>query len=61
MRITGVAKLYWRKIKAGERTIESVKDLGKKNEIWEIANAEVKNGMITPEEFETYIGEDYLP
>ena len=58
MAVKAIAHSYWRSIKRGARTFESVKD-SVKDDVRTLALADVKNGEITPEEYEQYIGEAY--
>lgn len=53
-----IAQSYWRLIKRGKKTYESLDDTMKvlvKN----LAKADVADGVITLEEYEKYIGEEY--
>ena len=67
MKIQSVAHSYWRRIKAGARTFESlsdeVTDFQKKNgyssmrdQVMYLAISDVKNDVITEEQFEDYTG-----
>lgn len=58
MGISAIAHIYWRKVKAGDRTYESV-PTPKKDEVLQLAKSDVVNGVITVEEFEQYIGIPY--
>ena len=54
-----MAKIYWRRIKAGTRFFEDVPTDKLKAEIKELAKADVADGVITAEEYEQFIGEAY--
>ena len=54
----GVAASYWRKIKSGERTFDSV-PTSKKEQVKILAKEDVQNGVITSNEYEQFIGEPY--
>lgn len=56
-----MAKIYWRRIKAGTRFFADVPKDELKAEIRELAKTEVENGDITAEQYEQYIGEVYVP
>ena len=56
-----MAKIYWRRIKAGTRMFINVPKDELKVEIRKLAKAEVENGDITIEQYEQYIGEVYVP
>ena len=53
-----MAKIYWRSIKRGSRTFESIPE-NLKPLVKELAMEDVANGTITAEEYEKYIGEAY--
>lgn len=55
-----MAKIYWRRIKAGTRFFADVPKDELKAEIIELAKAEVESGEITTEEYEQFIGEAYV-
>ena len=59
MAVKAIAHSYWRTIKAGSRTFDSVKD-NVKDDVRTLAKADVVNGVITAEEYEQYIGEVYV-
>ena len=59
MAIKAIAHSYWRSIKRGTRTFESV-PASVKDDVCTLAKADVANGTITAEEYEQYIGEAYL-
>lgn len=54
-----MAKIYWRRIKAGTRFYEDVPTAALKAEIKELAKADVKNDVITAEQYAELIGEVY--
>ncbi len=58
MAVSPIAHSYWRRIKAGARTFDSV-PAGMKDDVRTLAKADVAEGVITPEEYEHYIGEPY--
>ena len=58
MAIKAIAHSYWRSIKRGTRTFESIKG-DVKDDVRTLAKADVANGEITAEEYKDYIGEDY--
>lgn len=58
MAVKAIAHSYWRRIKAGGRTFESVPD-SVKEDVRTLAQADVKEGVITAEQYEQYIGETY--
>lgn len=60
MEISYFAHAYWRQIKAGNRTFESVKD-SMKDQVRYLAKTDVANGVITAEEYLNLIGEVYTP
>lgn len=55
-----MAKIYWRRIKAGTRFFADVPKEELKDEIRELAKADVVDGVITAEEYEQFIGEAYV-
>lgn len=59
MKVTAIAKIYWKQIKAGSKTYAAVIGDDKKEQVKELAGQEVYAGTITPEEYEGYIGEPY--
>ncbi len=59
MKVTAIAKIYWKQIKAGSKTYAAVIGADKKEQVKELAGQEVYDGTITPEEYEGYIGEPY--
>ena len=54
-----MAKIYWRRIKAGTRFFQDVPTEALKAEIRELARADVAEGIITTEEYERLIGESF--
>lgn len=54
-----IAHSYWRLIKSGKRTFESVK-AEVKEDVRTLAKTDVENGVITAEEYYAYIGEVYV-
>lgn len=58
MAIKAIAHSYWRSIKRGTRTFDSVPD-SVKDDVRTLAQTDVKNGVITPDEYKDFIGEDY--
>ena len=67
MKIQAVAHSYWRSVKRGNRTFESLADeqdlvqkrLGypsTKEQVLYLAMSDVENGVLTEEEFEYYTG-----
>lgn len=58
MAIKAIAHSYWRRIKDGARTFESVPP-SVKDDVISLAQTDVKNGVITEEEYKEFIGEDY--
>lgn len=55
-----MAKIYWRRIKAGTRFYEDVPTEALKEQIRELAKADVADGVITAEQYEELIGEEYI-
>ena len=58
MNVKPIAHSYWRSIKRGKRTYESIFD-DLKDDVLYLAKTDVANGVITEEEFEQYIGVPY--
>ena len=58
MAIKAIAHSYWRSIKRGSRTFESI-PASVKEDVRTLAQSDVVNGDITAEEYEQYIGESY--
>lgn len=67
MAIAAIAHSYWRSIKRGTRTFESIKNSkiasvkALTDDIIALAKSDVENGVISAEEYEQYIGEAYTP
>lgn len=59
MEVSAISKIYWRTIKRGTRTYDSIKDETVKAEVKYLAQQDVVNGEITAEQYEQYIGEVY--
>lgn len=58
MAVKAIAHSYWRTIKRGGRTFESIPK-SVKEDVRTLAQADVISGVITQEEYKNYIGEDY--
>lgn len=58
MAIKAIAHSYWRTIKRGTRTFDSVPD-SVQDDVRTLARTDVENGVITADEYKNYIGEDY--
>ena len=58
MAIKAIAHSYWRTIKRGSRTFESI-PANVKDDVRTLAQTDVENGVITSDEYEQYIGEVY--
>ena len=58
MAVKAIAHSYWRSIKRGTRTFESIPS-NVKDDVRYLAKTDVENGEITEEEYKQYIGEDY--
>lgn len=58
MKVKAIAHSYWRSIKRGNRTFESIPD-SVKDDVRYLAKTDVQNGVITEEEYKNFIGEDY--
>ena len=58
MAVKAIAYSYWRSIKRGKRTFGSIPD-SVKDDVRTLAQANVLAGVITPEQYEQYIGEHY--
>ena len=59
MAVKAIAHSYWRSIKRGSRTFESI-PASVKEDVRTLARADVESGEITAEEYEQYIGEEYV-
>ena len=55
-----MAKIYWRRIKAGTRFYANVPGEELKNEIKALAKQDVINNIISIEDYAKYIGEEYI-
>lgn len=60
MEIASIAHSYWRSVKRGKRTYESISD-DLKDDVLYLAKTDVANGVITEAQFEQYIGVAYTP
>ena len=58
MAIKAIAHSYWRRIKDGARTFESV-PASVKEDVRTLAQTDVQNEVITAAEYKGFIGEDY--
>lgn len=58
MAVKAIAHSYWRSIKRGSRTFESVPK-SVEDDVRALARADVESGEISIEEYESYIGEAY--
>ena len=58
MAIKAITHSYWRSIKRGARTFESIPD-NVKDDVRTLAKADVESGVITEEEYAQFIGEVY--
>ena len=58
MVVKAISHSYWRSIKRGTRTYESI-PASVKDDVRTLAQADVKEGVITAEQYEQYIGEHY--
>ena len=58
MAVKAIAHSYWRSIKRGSRTFESIPD-SVKDDVRNLAQADAQEGVIAPEQYEQYIGETY--
>ena len=54
MAVKAIAYSYWRSIKRGNRTFGSIPD-SVKDGVRTLAQADVQNGVITPEQYKQYI------
>lgn len=66
MNIQAIAHSYWRSIKRGARTFDSLKKVNAKDgypsmqeQVKYLAQTDVQNGVITEDEYKQFIGEDY--
>lgn len=58
MAVKAIAHSYWRRIKDGARTFESVPE-SVKDDVRTLAQGDVVSGIISADEYEQYIGEAY--
>ena len=58
MAVKAIAHSYWRSIKRGSRTFESIPE-SVKDDVRTLAQTDVQEGVITTEQYEQYIGEPY--
>ena len=58
MAVKAIAHSYWRSIKRGVRTFESIPD-SVQDDVRTLAQTDVQNGVITADDYKGYIGEDY--
>lgn len=54
-----IAKIYWRNIKNGNRTFDSISDEVVAEEVKRLAAFDVENGEITAERYEELVGKSY--
>jgi hypothetical protein len=54
-----IAHAYWRQIKRGTKTFESIPSTVK-DDVKTLAKADVADGLITEEDYKSYIGEEYV-
>lgn len=57
--VKAISHSYWRSIKRGNRTFDSIKDEQIKNDVRALAKSDVEVGEITEFEYEQFIGEAY--
>lgn len=58
MATSAISAAYWRKVKAGERTYESV-PAAKSADVLILAKSDVAQNVITSDDFKNIIGTDY--
>lgn len=58
MAVKAIAHSYWRSIKRGTRTFDSAPD-SVKDDVRTLAQTDVENGVITEDDYKSYIGEAY--
>ena len=58
MAVKAIAHSYWRSIKRGTRTFESI-PASVTADVRTLAKADVQEGVISAEQYEQYIGEPY--
>lgn len=67
MVIQPIAHSYWRLVKAGRRTFDSLSEESKngkspmKDQVRYLAKCDVADGVITIEDYQHYTGEEYVP
>lgn len=67
MVIQAVAHSYWRSVKRGKRTFESLSEESKfgyppmKDQVRYLAKCDVRDNVITEEAYKNYTGEEYTP
>lgn len=54
-----IAKIYWRNIKNGNRTFDSITDEVVADEVKRLAREDVASGVITAERYEELVDEEY--
>lgn len=59
MTVKPIAKSYWRLIKSGSRTFDSVPD-SVKDDVKTLAKEDVVHGVISPDQYKNFIGEEYV-
>lgn len=60
MAVKAIAHSYWRTIKRGKRTFESIPE-SVKEDVRTLAQSDVAEGEITVDDYKNYMGEDYIP
>lgn len=66
MVIQSIAHSYWRLVKAGRKTFDSLSEEAKgdnppmKDQVRYLAKCDVRDNVITEEKYEHYTGEDYV-
>lgn len=55
-----ISKIYWRNIKKGARTFAGIEDEVVQAEVKRLAALDVENGEISAEQYQEYIGEEYV-
>ena len=58
MAVKPISRSYWRRIKAGARTFDQT-PIELQDDVRELAQEDVENGVITVAEYEELIGEPY--
>lgn len=54
-----ISHSYWRSVKRGTRTFDSIRDEEIRADIRILAQSDVTNGAITATEYQQYLGEAY--